>query len=238
MQGHPEYHRGTGIETTTGPLGQGIANSVGFAIAEEILKKKLGKEIINHKTYVLAGDGCLMEGISHEAMSLAGHLKLNNLIMLFDNNSISIDGPTSLAVSDNYKKRFESYGWSFQEVNGHNEEQINKAIKKACKSNKPNIISCKTIIGFGSPNKSGKSSSHGSPLGEEEISLVRKKFKWKDEPFSIPDEIFNTWREIGKKGVELESQWKQTLDKKNSKAKNEFNKFLEKPFGAFMINVM
>jgi len=177
--GHPEYFPNSGIETTTGPLGQGIANSVGLALAGEILKNKFGKNIINHKTYVLAGDGCLMEGISHEALSLAGHLKLKNLIMLFDNNSISIDGPTSLAVSDNYKKRFESYGWDYIDIDGHNEKQIFNALKKTQKSKKPTVISCKTIIGFGSPNKSSKAEAHGSPLGEKEVSLVRKKLKWK-----------------------------------------------------------
>ena len=220
--GHPEYHAGTGIETTTGPLGQGIANSVGFAVAEEILRKKFGKEIINHKTYVLAGDGCLMEGISHEALSLAGHLKLKNLIMLFDNNSISIDGPTNLAVSDNFKKRFESYGWDYILIDGHNEKQISRALKKAQKAKKPTVISCKTIIGFGSPNKSGKASAHGSPLGEDEIKLVRKKLKWNHPPFEIPKNILDEWRKIGSKGIKEAEKW----NKKNSK-KIVYSSFLK-----------
>ena len=143
--GHPEYHPNTGIETTTGPLGQGISNAVGFAIAEEFLKNKFGKEIFNHKTYVLAGDGCLMEGVSHEALSLAGHLKLKNLVMLFDNNSISIDGPTNLAVSDDYKKRFNSYGWDYIKIDGHNEKQIFNALKKVQNAKKPTVISLPLI---------------------------------------------------------------------------------------------
>jgi len=224
--GHPEYHPNTGIETTTGPLGQGIANAVGFAIAEEVLKKKLGKEIINHKTYVIAGDGCLMEGLSHEAMSLAGHLKLKNLIMLFDNNSISIDGPTNLAVSDNYKKRFESYGWNYILINGHDEKQIFSALKKVQNSAKPSVISCKTKIGYGSPNKSGKASSHGSPLGLDEIKLVRKKLKWKNKPFEIPHSVLNEWRKIGYKGNELEKKWIKIFKKK----KNKINKIFKNNF--------
>ena len=220
--GHPEYHPGTGIETTTGPLGQGIANSVGLAIAEEVLRKKIGKEIINHKTYVLAGDGCLMEGISHEALSLAGHLKLKNLIMLFDNNSISIDGPTNLSVSDNFKKRFESYGWDYILIDGHNEKQISRALKKAQRAKKPTVISCKTIIGFGSPNKSGKASAHGSPLGEDEIKLVRKKLKWNHPPFEIPKNILDEWRKIGSKGIKEAEKW----NKKNSK-KIVYSSFLK-----------
>ena len=230
--GHPEYHPKTGIETTTGPLGQGISNAVGFAIAEEILKNKLGKDLINHKTYVLAGDGCLMEGISHEAMSLAGHLKLKNLVMLFDNNSISIDGPTNLAVSDNFKKRFEGYGWDYISINGHNEKEIFKALKKVQKAKKPTVISCKTKIGYGSPNKSGKASSHGSPLGVDEIKLVRKALNWKTKPFDIPNKILNEWRKIGQRGEILEKKWNKALKRKkikfNQTLKNNFTTVLKK----------
>ena len=221
--GHPEYHPKTGIETTTGPLGQGISNAVGFAIAEEILKNKLGKDLINHKTYVLAGDGCLMEGISHEAMSLAGHLKLKNLVMLFDNNSISIDGPTSLAVSDNFKKRFEGYGWDYISINGHNEKEIFKALKKVQKAEKPTVISCKTKIGYGSPNKSGKASSHGSPLGLDEIKLVRKILNWKNKPFYIPNKILKEWRKIGQKGETTEKKWNKIFKRKKIKFNKIFN---------------
>ena len=228
--GHPEYENGTGIETTTGPLGQGIANAVGFAISEEILKSKKGKDIYNHKTYVVAGDGCLMEGISHESLSLAGHLKLKNLVMFFDNNSISIDGPTSLAVSDNYKKRLEAYGWDCIDINGHNEKQIFKAIKKCQNAKRPTVIACKTTIGFGSPNKSGKSSAHGSPLGDEEIQLVRKKLKWKHAPFEIPKEILQEWRSIGENGKKEVRKWEKKAGSKLKKITNKNSQKLTKLF--------
>ena len=228
--GHPEYHPGSGIETTTGPLGQGIGNAVGMALAQSILDHKIGKNIFNHKTYVLAGDGCLMEGISHEAMSLAGHLKLKNLIMLFDNNSISIDGPTSLAVSDNFKKRFESYGWDYININGHNPKEIFRALKKVQNAKKPTVISCKTKIGYGSPNKSGKASSHGSPLGNDEIILVRNKLQWPHKPFDIPKELLIQWRKIGQKGSVEEKKWNKIYQKNKSRINEILNQNFSKEF--------
>ena len=219
--GHPEYEKDSGIETTTGPLGQGIANAVGFALAEEINREKFGDKICNHKTYVIAGDGCLMEGISHEAMSLAGHLKLKNLILFFDNNSISIDGNTNLSISDNYKKRFASYNWDLIEINGHDYNQISKAINKAQRAKKPTVISCKTIIGYGSPNKSNTASVHGSPLGSAEIDLVRKKLKWSSVPFEVPENILKEWRKLIITGKKHEENWKKNFDKLEKNKKEE-----------------
>ena len=236
--GHPEYEPNTGIETTTGPLGQGIANAVGFALAEEILKIKFNKNIINHKTYVLAGDGCLMEGISHEALSLAGHLKLKNLVMLFDNNSISIDGPTNLSVSDNFRKRFNSYGWDYIEISGHNEKQIYKALKKVQKAKKPTVISCKTTIGYGSPNKSGTASVHGSPLGKDETTLVRKKLKWNYEPFVIPEKILSEWKKIGKRGLQKEIDWEKKYKSKKKILEKTFSNNFNKIFQTEKKNIV
>ena len=236
--GHPEYEPNTGIETTTGPLGQGIANAVGFALAEEILKIKFSKKIINHKTYVLAGDGCLMEGISHEALSLAGHLKLKNLVMLFDNNSISIDGPTNLSASDNFRKRFNSYGWDYIEISGHNEKQIYKALKKVQKAKKPTVISCKTTIGYGSPNKSGTASVHGSPLGKDEVTLVRKKLKWNYEPFVIPEKILLEWKKIGERGLEEEINWEKKYKSKKKLIEKTFSNNFNKIFQTEKKNII
>jgi transketolase len=219
--GHPEYEKDSGIETTTGPLGQGIANAVGFALAEEINREKFGDKVCNHKTYVIAGDGCLMEGISHEAMSLAGHLKLKNLILFFDNNSISIDGNTNLSISDDYKKRFASYNWDLIEINGHDHNQISKAINKAQTAKKPTVISCKTIIGYGSPNKSNTASVHGSPLGGAEIELVRKKLKWSSLPFEVPENILKEWRKLIISGKKHEENWKKNFDKLEKNKKEE-----------------
>ena len=211
--GHPEYGEIAGIETTTGPLSQGLANGVGFALAEKILQSKFGKKFINHYTYVFAGDGCLMEGLSHESCSLAGHLNLSKLIVLFDDNSISIDGPTNLSASDNTIKRFESYGWKTLSINGHNHKEISKAITIAKNHNCPTLIACKTKIGFGSPNKESSSSSHGSPLGEDEVKLTRKNLKWQHKPFEIPNDLLDGWRNFFKRNNEDIDDWKQVFNK-------------------------
>ena len=205
--GHPEYGELAGIETTTGPLSQGIGNAVGLAIAEKKLSAKFGGEFINHYTYVFAGDGCLMEGLSHESCSLAGHLKLNKLIIFFDDNSISIDGPTSLSVSENTVKRYEAYGWNVLSINGHDFSAISKAINTAKKNNKPTLISCKTKIGYGSPNKESKSSSHGSPLGNEEVVLTRKNLGWDSPPFEIPEHLLNQWRNFHLRNQNYKQEW-------------------------------
>ena len=205
--GHPEYGELDGIETTTGPLSQGLSNGVGFAIAEKKLSSSLGQDLINHYTYVFAGDGCLMEGLSHEACSLAGHLKLNKLIVFFDDNSISIDGPLSLSSSDDVVQRFKSYNWNILTIDGHNHDEIDNAIINAKSSDKPTLICCKTKIGFGSPNKESTSSSHGSPLGSEEIELTRKNLNWDHDQFIIPDDLLEKWRGFAKKNIEVKNNW-------------------------------
>lgn len=193
--GHPEYGHATGIETTTGPLGQGISNAVGFAMAERALNAEFGDALVNHTTYVIAGDGCLMEGISHEAASLAGHLKLNKLIVLWDDNQICIDGPTSMTVNDDQCARFSALGWNTAAIDGHDEKAIHAAIAAAQKSDKPTLIACRTTIAKGAPTKAGKNSSHGSPLGADEIAGARKNLGWDAAPFEIPADILASWRE-------------------------------------------
>ena len=223
--GHPEYGTIPGIETTTGPLGQGLSNAVGLAIAEKKLSSKFGNNLIDHYTYVFAGDGCLMEGLSHEACSLAGHLNLNKLIIFFDDNSISIDGSTSLSTSDNIKNRFSSYNWNYIRIDGHNFEEIDNAIKQAKKSVSPTIIACKTTIGYGSPNKSGKASSHGSPLGEDEIELVRKTLDWESKPFEIPSNLLEEWRNFHKRNTDTKDNWSKSnsLVLRSKEFNNYFN---------------
>ncbi len=211
--GHPEFGHAPGIETTTGPLGQGIANAVGMALAERMLAARHGADVVDHFTYVIAGDGCLMEGISHEAISMAGHLGLNKLIVLWDDNSISIDGATSLAVSDDQLKRFEASGWRAERIDGHDANAIRAALKRAQSSDKPTLIACKTIIGFGAPNKQGKASAHGEPLGAEEIKAAREKLGWPYGPFEIPADILAAWRAAGARGASKRAAWEKTAAK-------------------------
>jgi transketolase len=205
--GHPEYGHAPGIETTTGPLGQGLGNAVGMAIAERLCRERFGEAIVDHRTYVIVGDGCLMEGISQEAISLAGHLRLGKLIALFDDNAVSIDGPTSLAQSDDQLERFAASGWVVQGIDGHDPAAISAALSRAQGSDRPVLIACKTKIGFGAPNKQGKASAHGEPLGAEEIKGARQSLGWPYAPFELPAPVLSAWRAAGRRGSAARLAW-------------------------------
>ena len=205
--GHPEYGHTPGVEMTTGPLGQGITSAVGMALGERMLNARFGDVAVDHHTYVIAGDGCLMEGISHEAISLAGVLKLSKLIVLFDDNSICIDGPTDMSVRDDQLGRFRASGWDVQSINGHDPDAIVAAIDAAKSADLPSMIACKTVIGRGAPQKEGTAATHGAPLGEDEITAAREAMGWPHRPFSIPDDILSAWREPGLKGAKLRELW-------------------------------
>jgi transketolase len=205
--GHPEYGHAPGIETTTGPLGQGLANAVGMALAERLLNQRFGDGLVDHHTYVIVGDGCLMEGISQEAISLAGHLKLGKLIALFDDNAISIDGPTSLAQSDRQLTRFEASGWGVNAIDGHDPAAISAALAAAQGADRPQLIACKTTIGFGAPGKQGKASAHGEPLGAEEIKGARQSLGWPHAAFELPEAVLAAWRSVGRRGAPARQAW-------------------------------
>ncbi|MDE0112093.1 MAG: transketolase, partial [Albidovulum sp.] len=210
--GHPEFGHAAGIETTTGPLAQGLGNAVGFAIAEESLRKRFGSRIVDHFTYVIAGDGCLMEGLSQEAIGLAGKLQLSKLILLWDDNRISIDGSVSLSDKTEQAARFSASGWAVFECNGHDPESIDRSLTEARRSDLPALVACKTRIGFGSPSKEGTAAAHGSPLGNDEIERVRDAYGWYDPPFAIPSDIRMAWQRIGAQGSEARKQWQRRLE--------------------------
>lgn len=222
--GHPEYGHAAGIETTTGPLGQGIANGVGMAIAERKLRDEFGEDIVDHNTYVIVGDGCLMEGISQEAIALAGHLKLNKLIMLWDDNNITIDGEVSLSDSTDQQARFEACGWYTQSIDGHDPDAIAAAIERAKANDRPTMIACKTTIGFGSPNRAGTSKAHGSPLGDEEITETRKALGWEHAPFEVPSDILDDWRVAGLSARKECKSWEERLAAKDNTQRGEFER--------------
>jgi transketolase len=221
--GHPEYGHTPGVETTTGPLGQGIATAVGMALAERLMNARFGDEYVDHYTYVIAGDGCLMEGLSHEAISLAGHLALNRLIVLFDDNEISIDGATSLSCSDDQLARFKASGWSASRIDGHDPHAIAAAIEQARRSDRPTLIACRTVIGFGAPNRQGSEKAHGAPLGAEEVAKTRSALEWPYEPFQVPEFILKEWRKIGENGRAARQSWIERTRKSNPAARSPFH---------------
>jgi transketolase len=224
--GHPENFHTKGIETTTGPLGQGIATSVGFAVAEKMLAAEFGKKIVDHHTYVLASDGDLMEGVSQEAIALAGHWKLNKLIVLYDDNGISIDGPTSIADSVDQVKRFKSAGWAAELIDGQDQAAIAAAITRAQKSNKPSLIACKTTIGYGAPTRAGTAKAHGEALGAEELQGAKEKLSISLEPFSVPDDVLKAWREAGSRGVAARKEWEERMATLSNRKRAEFDRRL------------
>jgi transketolase len=227
--GHPEYGHMAGVETTTGPLGQGLATAVGMALAESMLNAEFGDELVNHRTYVIAGDGCLMEGISHEAISLAGHLALRKLVVLWDDNGISIDGPLSLSESGDQKARFGAAGWNTLSVDGHDAAAIHEALARAKLSDRPTLIACKTIIGFGSPNRAGTASVHGAPLGVAEATLTRAALKWTAPAFEMPEESLAAWREVGRIGTAKHQEW---LDRQRNLKPELLARFKDRLSGA------
>ena len=211
--GHPEYGHLSGIDMTTGPLGQGISSAVGMALAERVLNARFGDDLCNHYTYAVCGDGCLMEGISEEAISLAGLWKLNKLIVFWDNNNITIDGTVDKSNATDQIARFKAVGWNTISINGHNYEQIAEAIEEAQRSAKPTLIACKTVIGCGAPNKCGTPKVHGSPLGEEELAAMKKQLGWTYAPFEMPAEIIAAWRAAAQKSAVLYDKWQKAADK-------------------------
>jgi len=226
--GHPEYGECPGIEVTTGPLGQGLATSVGMALGERLSNAEYGDEITDHFTYVVAGDGCLMEGVSQEAISLAGHLQLSKMIVLWDDNSISIDGGTDLSTSEDMHGRFEAAGWHVQAVDGHDPEAIEAAIREAQSSDQPSLIACRTTIGYGAPTKQGTSATHGAPLGDDEIAGARELLNWQATPFEIPDDVLEAWRSVGAAGASSSAAWHKEFDKLDEFVRADFGRRQEK----------
>ncbi|NOV20255.1 transketolase [Ensifer adhaerens] len=210
--GHPEHGHALGVETTTGPLGQGLATAVGMALAERMLTSRYGKRLVNHKTYVIAGDGCLQEGISHEAIDLAGHLKLSQLIVLWDDNRISIDGNLSLSTSMRQRMRFAAAGWATDEVDGHDHDAIAVALARAQKNHRPTMIACRTVIGKGAPNLQGSEKTHGAPLGDAEIAAARVRLSWPHEPFHVPESMYLAWQGIAQRGKQTREDWERRLE--------------------------
>jgi transketolase len=226
--GHPEYGHTPGVETTTGPLGQGIATAVGMALAERLLNARFGNDLVDHHTYVIAGDGCLMEGLSHEAISLAGHLRLNRLIVLFDDNHISIDGSTSLSCSDDQLARFQASGWSTCRIDGHDPEAIAAAIERARDNDRPSLIACRTVIGFGAPNRQGSEKAHGGPLGADEVAKTRTALDWPYPPFEIPVHVLEQWRGIGLRGQSARRNWIERTRRLNAGPRSSFHDALNR----------